>query len=363
MKITNIELINFRNYKKLNLSIDSNINLILGNNAQGKTNLIESIYLSSMGKSFRTNKDSEMINFDEDFSKIKIDIEKEYIDTTVEIILKKSGKKSIKKDGVNIKKTSELLENVVIVIFSPEDLKLVKDEPDKRRKFIDRELSQISPSYYDSISNYKKVLLQRNSYLKEIEIDSNILDLWNVQLARYGAQVIHGRYNFIKKISKISGNIHSEITDSKEFLKLRYNANVDYIDNISELEKSLYERIKKSEKNDIRQRSTTVGPHKDDMEFWVNEINMRNFGSQGQQRTTALSLKLAELTLIREEIGEEAILLLDDVMSELDANRQEFLIRSLRKNQIFITSAEIDSNIKEKFKDCYEINIKQGMII
>ena len=188
MFIKDIELTNFRNYDILKTDFNQNVNLILGNNAQGKTNLLEGIYLTSIGRSFRTNKDSDLVNFQKEMARIKVNAEKAYFDTSVEITIKKDSKKSIKKDGTTIKKTSELLENILIVIFSPEDLKIVKDEPEKRRKFIDRELCQIQPLYYDSLSNYKKTLAQRNTYLKEEAIDNSILDLWDVQLAQYGGK-------------------------------------------------------------------------------------------------------------------------------------------------------------------------------
>lgn len=362
MYIKNIELLNFRNYEKLNLDFHQNVNLILGNNAQGKTNLLEGIYISSIGRSFRTNKDSELVKFEQNTAKIKVQAEKEVASTEVEIQIKKDAKKSIKKDGVNIKKTSQLLENILIVIFSPEDLKIVKDEPEKRRKFIDRELCQIQPLYYDSLSNYKKTLQQRNSYLKEENIDNSVLDLWDVQLAKYGAKIINIREKFIRKISAFSGEIHQSITNGKESLFLEYNPNIEYIEDIREQEEYFYDEIKKSFKNDFRQRTTGKGPHKDDISFYVNGINMRSFGSQGQQRTCALSLKLAELNLIKEETDEDAILLLDDVMSELDIERQQYLIKTLKDNQLFITTTDVDENIRNSFPEAKIIYIENGNI-
>lgn len=363
MKITSLELKNFRNYDYLKINFNENVNLILGNNAQGKTNLIEAIYITSMGKSFRTNKDSDMILFGNDFAKVNIHAEKSYIDTDIDITIKNDSKKSIKKDGNQIKKISELLENILIVIFSPEDLKIVKDEPEKRRKFIDRELCQINPMYYDNLNNYKKVLLQRNSYLKEEKIDNNILDLWDVQLSKYGAKVIKIREKFIKKISDISGGIHNNITNEKEILEIKYNSNINIKKNLLEQEQFIYETLKSSYKNDLKMRTTTRGPHKDDILFFVNEINMRNFGSQGQQRTTALSLKLAEISLIKEETGEDAILLLDDVMSELDIERQKYLIKSLKNIQLFITTTDIDENLKKSFPNANILYINNGKIL
>lgn len=362
MYIKDIELTNFRNYDDLHVAFNPNVNLILGNNAQGKTNLLEGIYLTSIGRSFRTNKDSDLVKFDQSLAKVRTSAVKEVYDTSVEIIIKKDAKKAIKKDGVNIKKTSELLENILIVIFSPEDLKIVKDEPEKRRKFIDRELCQIKPLYYESLSNYKKTLLQRNMYLKETHIDNAMLDLWDVQLAKYGSRIINMREKFIKKVSDFSGKIHGSITNGKESLFLEYNPNITFIENVEDQEGFFYDEIKKSFANDMRQRTTTKGPHKDDISFFVNGINMRNFGSQGQQRTCALSLKLAELNLIKEETGEDAILLLDDVMSELDIERQEYLIKTLKENQLFITTTDIDQKLMDSFPEAKIIYVDQGKI-
>lgn len=362
MHIKNIELTNFRNYEELRTDFNQNVNLILGNNAQGKTNLLEGIYLTSIGRSFRTNKDSDLVNFNKEMAKVKVNAERSCFDTAVEITIKKDSKKSIKKDGSTIKKTSELLENILIVIFSPEDLKIVKDEPEKRRKFIDRELCQIQPLYYDSLSNYKKTLVQRNTYLKEENVDNSILDLWDIQLARYGAKIIIIRDQFIKKISGYSGKIHSSITNGKESLFLEYNPNVEIKENAEEQEGFFYDEIKKSFKNDLKQRTTTKGPHKDDISFYVNGVNMRSFGSQGQQRTCALSLKLAELNLIKEETEEDAILLLDDVMSELDIERQRYLIKTLKENQLFITTTDIDKNLMMSFPEAKIIYIEKGRI-
>ncbi len=362
MFITDIELINFRNYKHLKTEFDQKVNIILGQNAQGKTNLLEGIYLTSIGRSFRTNHDSEMVKFGEEQAKIKLQAKKEILDTSIEIILRRDAKKSIKKDGVNVRKSSELLENILIVIFSPEDLKIVKDEPEKRRKFIDRELCQIQPLYYDSLYHYKKTLIQRNTYLKEENPDNSLLDLWDTQLAKYGAKIIHMREKFIRKISNFSGKIHGSITNRKESLFLEYNPNILYKEDKDEQEGYFYDEIKKAFRNDLRLRTTTRGPHKDDISFFVNGINMRSFGSQGQQRTCALSLKLAELNLIREETGEEAILLLDDVMSELDVERQEYLIKTLKENQIFITTADIDRQLLSSFPEAKLIQIENGTI-
>lgn len=359
MYIKKIELKNFRNYENLELEFNEKANFIIGNNAQGKTNLLEGIFMSSVGKSFRTSKDSEMIGFDKDFSKIKVTAHKDLFPIEVDITLKKDAGKFIKVDGVNISKTSDLLENVYIVIFSPEDLKIVKDEPEKRRRFIDRELCIIKPSYYDSFFNYKKVLLQRNTYIKEKSIDKSVLDIWDMQLAKYGAKIISMRYDFIQKIDKLSNEIHKSITNGKENLRIEYDPNIKMAD---ELEKTVYEAIKNSYSNDLRLRTTTKGPHRDDIQFYIDNVNVRSFGSQGQQRTTALSLKLAELNIIKEETGESAILLLDDVMSELDSTRQEFLIKTLSDIQLFITTTEITQNLKDAVPKGNIYTIEKGKV-
>lgn len=362
MYIDRLELTNFRNYENLNIEFDDKVNLILGENAQGKTNIIEAIYMSSFGKSFRTVKDSELIKFDKDFARIHVEAEKSYEKTNIDIRILKGSKKSIKKDGVPLAKTSELLDHIYIVIFSPEDLKIVKDEPEKRRNFIDRELSQISPKYCYMLTKYKKALLQRNSYLKGENIDPVMIDLWDEELSKYGAPVIRMRDEFIKILGAYSSNIHSNITAGRENLRLEYDFDVKpERDGKNQFEK-IREKLKENRERDIRNRNTSVGPHRDDISFFVNDIEMRKYGSQGQQRTCALSLKLAELDIIKKETGEDAVLLLDDVMSELDYIRQEYLIKSLKKNQIFVTTTEIDNLIKEKFKNAKIFYIENGNV-
>ena len=367
MIIKELELKNYRNYKNLKISFDEKVNLILGDNAQGKTNLIEAVYICSLGKSFKTIKDIDLIKFDEENAYVKAICQKEDFNTEVEIILEKKGKtsvnKNIKKDKKRLSKTSELIKNIMIVIFSPEDLKIVKDEPEKRRRFIDRELCQISPSYYENYSNYRRTLLQRNAYLKEKDINPEIIDLWDEQLSKYGSKIIHKRREFIEKLSGISNKIHSSITSHEENLRIIYNPNIRIEENLEDQEYYFHKKIKESFESDLINRTTTVGPHRDDIEFIVNDVNMRNYGSQGQQRTCALSLKLAEITLIKEETGEDAILILDDVMSELDIRRQEYLIKTLDKNQLFITTTDIDKNILGNIESATIYSISNGSVI
>lgn len=362
MFIKSIELKNFRNYDELTLSFNDKVNFIVGNNAQGKTNLLEGIYMSSIGKSFRTSKDSEMICFGRDFCKIKVTAQKNLFLTDVEIMIRNDRGKSIKVDGVNISKTSDLLENIYIVIFSPEDLKIVKDEPEKRRRFIDRELCLIKPYYFDCLSNYRKVLLQRNTYLKEKNIEKSVLDIWDTQLSSYGAKIISMRRDFIEKINEISHRLHLNITNGRENLKIEYDPSVSPAGEVKDTENILYKFLKDSYNNDMRLRTTTKGPHRDDIQFYIDDVNVRSYGSQGQQRTAALSLKLAELDLIKNETGENAVLLLDDVMSELDNSRQEFLIRSLSDIQLFITSTDITDNLKDVVSKGNIYKIEEGKL-
>ena len=363
MYIKELKVKNFRNYKDLAIEFDKRVNLITGQNAQGKTNMIEALYMSSMGRSFRTNHDNEMIRFGEESAYIKVLAEKEYVSTKVEVLLSKAIKKAIKKDGSSVRKTAELLENIIIVIFSPDDLRIVKDEPEKRRRFIDRELSQIKPAYYDAFMKYRRALNERNSYLKSDDIKESMLDIWDDGLIRYGALVMKYRNEFIEDISRLSSKIHSRITNGKEALSLVYQPNINYAESTDMQEELIERELMASRDRDIRTGTTTKGPHKDDFSFIIDNINVRNYGSQGQQRTSALSLKLAELDLIKRETGENAILLLDDVMSELDEERREYLIRALSENQIFITTTDIDDSLIKAYPDAKIIKISEGKIV
>ncbi len=359
MYIKSIELKDFRNYKSLNVSFNRNVNIFTGNNAQGKTNLLEGIYLNAMAKSFKTSRDKELVRFGKEFCKIKTAAFFNDDEHVTEIVVNREGKKGVKLDGVKIKKTSELLERIFIIIFSPEDLKIVKDEPEKRRKFIDRELCQIKPGYYSDLNNYKRVLKQRNIYLKEMQIETSILDIWDCELARYGARVISRRKEFIEKINDISREIHSKISGGREVLGLRYESNAYCPGNIEEY---FYDLLVSSREDDIRNRNTGKGPHKDDLRISADEIDLRKFGSQGQQRTAALALKLSEIKLIEEEMGEKPILLLDDVLSELDNDRQTYLINSLGGNQLFITTTDIAGKVAKSLPEGKIFKIKSGEV-
>ncbi len=378
MYIKNIKLENYRNYNSAYIEFDRGVNIVLGDNAQGKTNLLESIYVLSMGKSFRTSKDRELIKFNSEFSRIRAEYVKDDYDLFMEIAYGLNGRKAVNLDGENLKKISKLMDNIITVIFSPEDLSIIKDEPSKRRNFIDRELSQLKPIYFNYLSKYKRVLINKNKYLKEKNIRRNVVDVFNEQLVEYGSKIIEYRIDFIDRLEKISREIHRDITNKKEEIKVIYKSDVqiDYeylysekcncdIGNKNILGKKInekyYEILKGTIDEDIMRRSSTRGPHKDDLAVLINGIDARKFGSQGQQRTASLSLKLAEIQLIREEKNENPILLLDDVMSELDYERQRYLVNSIKDIQIFLTTTDINKRVMDNLPKGKTIYVNNGL--
>lgn len=351
MYFTHLKLINFRNYEKESVGFHEKVNIIAGNNAQGKTNLLEALYITSLGKSFRTNKDSDMVKFGEDFAYVKTDYIKEGYERQIEINILKRGK-SISIDGNKISKTKDLVDKVYIVAFTPEDLKIVKDEPERRRRFMDRELCQLGPIYYSNLQRYKRALVQRNFLLKKNNIDETLMEVWEKQLVDYGSKITRDREKFIEKLKIISYKIHKEISRGKEELEINYEAS-----EISE------EKLKKGRQNDLFRGNTGFGPHRDDIEIKIDGNDVRKYGSQGQQRTAALSLKLAEIELIKEEKGESPVLLLDDVLSELDRGRQEFLLNSTWDVQVFISTAEMKDSLWSAIDSKQILEISQGKIV
>ncbi|KXG73839.1 DNA replication/repair protein RecF [Thermotalea metallivorans] len=344
MYLKKLKLINFRNYQQLDLIFHPKINVFIGDNAQGKTNILEAIYLTSTGKSFRTNRDRELIKMDKDKAYILVEGEKRYTSVSVELKLEENKKKQIKVNGITLTKNTDLLNNIHVVVFSPEDLKLVKEGPVERRRFMDMEISNIRPRYCHCLGQYNHVLMQRNNLLKKIHHDRKYiatLDVWDEKLVELGTILILERLKFIHRLNTLSRLLHRKITDSKENLEIKYIASVKDIAEEERISQSFHRELKKMLEVDICRGTTTIGPHRDDLVFYVNGIDIRVFGSQGQQRTSALSLKLAEIELVKAETGEYPVLLLDDVMSELDMKRQMFLIKSLRDIQTFITTTDM----------------------
>lgn len=334
MLITNIELQNFRNYKNLNLELNKGINIFYGDNAQGKTNIIESIFLCSIGRSFRTSKEKEVITIGEDFSKINIQYEKR--DRTGNIKYEISNKKSIEINGVKIKKLSELLGNINVVIFTPDDINIIKGGPSGRRKFLDIMIGQLKPAYVYNLNMYLKYLEQRNNYLKQIKTENKsdeMLEIWNDKLAEYAEKVYKYRIKFINLIKEKINYIHKDITDQKENIEIEYTS--DYVN-----KENFKKVLENSQKNDIFRGFTTKGIHKDDFLIKINDKLVSTYGSQGQHRTAILSLKICELQVIYDEIGEYPILLLDDFMSELDEKRRNSLLDNIKNIQVIITCTE-----------------------
>ncbi len=329
MWIKNIKIENFRNYENEKIELNKNINIFYGQNAQGKTNIIEAIYLSSIGKSFRTNKEKELINFNKNNSKLEINFEKS--DRDGNIIINLENKKNILVNGIKIKKLSELLGNINVVIFTPDDINILKGGPQNRRKFLDVMISQLRPKYTYIYNLYLKVLDERNTYLKKIENQNNdLLEIYDEKLAEYGYEIYKYRFEFIEKIKNKIINIHKNITNNNEEIDIKYTS--DCMD-----KNKFLLLLKERKKLDILKGYTTKGIHRDDFSIFINDLLINVYGSQGQHRTSILSLKLAELQVIYDEIGENPILLLDDFMSELDESRRKNFLENIKDTQVIIT--------------------------
>ena len=353
MNITKIKLENFRNYTNQEISFNKGINVIYGDNAQGKTNILEAIFLCSMGKSFRTNKDKELIKLSEDFAKINIEYEKSDRKGKIEYII--SNKKIISINGVKIKKLSELLGNINSIIFSPDDMGILKDGPQKRRKFLNMLISQLRPRYLFNLNDYNKTLEKRNNYLRQIKYENkpkNMIDIWNEKLANHAQIIYEYRREFVDKILKKIVDIHKNITNNSEEIKINY---ISDFKNKEEYIRKLNEKLNK----DIERGYTSTGIHKDDFEVYINGKNINLYGSQGQFRTAILSLKLSELYVIYDEIGEYPILLLDDFMSELDEKRRKKFVENITDAQVILTGTH--KLILENF-DYNIYNVKDGQV-
>lgn len=344
MYFKEIEVSNFRNYIHEKVSFHRKVNVFIGSNAQGKTNLLESLYLTSLGKSFRSFHDRDMIRFGSDIGRTRAVVDKDGEEFEIEIGLISSGK-SIKIDGISKKKTSDILEYIYVVMFSPEDLRIIKDDPSHRRRFIDRELCRLKPVYLSDLSKYNKILRQRNFLLKKDGFEEELLNIWDNELSIYGSKVIQERNRFINILSEISGDIYRGLTENRESISVAYESDIEIAENYREQQTYFMDALKSNRKNDISKRITNKGPHHDDVVINVNDVPVRKFGSQGQQRSAALSLKLAEIEIIKKETGEIPVVLLDDVLSELDDMRQKKLINLFNDTQIFITSTEFEDKL------------------
>ncbi|HIR94287.1 MAG TPA: DNA replication/repair protein RecF [Candidatus Egerieimonas intestinavium] len=344
MFIESLELQNFRNYKTLSLQFDRGTNILFGDNAQGKTNILEAVYLGGTTKSHRGSKDREMIRFGQDEAHIRMQVKREAVSCRIDMHLKKNKSKGIAINGVPIRKASELFGAVNMVFFSPEDLQIIKEGPGERRRFLDLELCQLSKVYLNQLTNYNKILNQRNKLLKDLAFMPDLLptlEVWDEQLASYGGQLILAREEFVEQLNEISVGIHANLTGEKERLELVYEPNVQ--------REQFSLMLKKNRDKDIRFKLSSVGPHRDDLCVKINGIDIRKYGSQGQQRTAALSLKLSEIYLVKRLIHDTPVLLLDDVLSELDGSRQNYLLQSIRDIQTLITCTGLDDFVSHQF--------------
>lgn len=357
MIIESLELKNFRNYKDLKISFDEGTNILYGDNAQGKTNVLESLYVSGTTKSHKGSKDRELILFDENESHIKTIVKKNDMENQIDIHLKRSSSKGIAVNKIPIKKASELFGILNIVFFSPEDLNIIKDGPASRRRFMDMELSQLDKIYLYNLTKYNKILQQRNKLLKDIYFRPDLestLPIWDEQLLLYGSKIIERRKQFLEELNGIVYEIHKNISGDKEILILKYEPSANT--------ENLKEELERARQKDLKMGMTSFGPHRDDISFLINDTDIRKYGSQGQQRTSALSLKLAEIELVKSLIHDTPVLLLDDVLSELDSNRQNYLLNSIHDIQTIITCTGLDEFVKNRFHINKVFFVKEGTI-
>lgn len=345
MIIKSLELDNFRNYGTLSINFDSGTNILYGDNAQGKTNILEAIYLSATTKSHKGSKDRDIIHFDAEEAHIRTYVVKDGLENRVDMHLRKNKSKGIAINGQKIKKAADLLGLLNVVFFSPEDLSIIKNGPSERRRFVDMELCQLDKFYLNDLNNYNKIVNQRNKLLKEISFNPGLKDtlfVWDSQLVSYGSKLIRRRKAFIAQLNEIIYEIHTKLSGGKEELHIVYEPDV--------LPEDFEKKLEVSQERDVRLKQTSIGPHRDDFSFMVGEIDIRKFGSQGQQRTAALSLKLSEIELVKKITKDTPLLLLDDVLSELDSNRQNYLLNSIGDIQTIITCTGLEEFVNNRFE-------------
>ncbi|MBS4201426.1 DNA replication/repair protein RecF [Bacillus sp. FJAT-49732] len=368
MYIEELELKDYRNYHELAISFENNVNVILGENAQGKTNVMESIFVLAMAKSHRTSNDKDLIRWDSEYAKIKGRLQKINGSVPLELLISKKGKKA-KFNHIEQQKLSRYVGNMNVVMFAPEDLHLVKGSPQVRRRFIDMEIGQVSPVYLYDMSQFQKILQQRNNYLKQLQIkkqsDFTFLQVLTEQYIEVAVRVIKKRFEFIQKLEEWAKPIHSGISRGLETLSIQYKPSIEVSEDTdwSKMVTVFEEKIHSLKQREIDRGVSLIGPHRDEIMFYVNGRDVQTFGSQGQQRTTALSVKLAEIDLIYSEINEYPILLLDDVLSELDDYRQSHLLNTIKgKIQTFVTTTTIDGIDHQTLREATTFNVQSGVM-
>lgn len=344
MIIESIELKNYRNYRELHMDFSPGTNILYGDNAQGKTNILEAVYVCGTTKSHRGSKDRDIIHFEEDEAHIKLKVVKSDVPYRIDMHLKKNKSRGIAINGIPIRKASQLFGIVNIVFFSPEDLNIIKSGPSERRRFLDLELCQLNHLYVHNLVQYNKVLLQRNKLLKELNFRpeyEETLDVWDMQLVQYGKEIIECRKKFVGQLNEVVKKTHSQLSGGREVLILEYEPNVDSA--------GFEEKLSLCRVTDKKMKTTCTGPHRDDINFLIDGIDIRKFGSQGQQRTAALSLKLSEIELVKQIVKDYPVLLLDDVLSELDRGRQQQLLAGINHIQTMITCTGLDDFVNHRF--------------
>ena len=357
MYLKSLELKDFRNYESLSIELDPGTNIIFGQNAQGKTNILEAIYMSGVAKSHRASRDAEMIRFGCDEAHIRTKVMRTELLQTVDVHLKKNSKKGIAINRVPIRTSGELFGIVHLIFFSPEDLNIIKNAPKMRRRFMDLELSQIDRIYLSDLNRYNKILEQRRQLLKDLYYHPDLkdtLEVWDEQLVDYGTRIIRRRRRFVEELAPVIKDMHYHISGEKEQLSIAYEASAS--------EEDFREKLWKAREKDERLAQTTVGPHRDDIRFAIDDVEIRRFGSQGQQRTCALSLKLSEIHLVRTGVGDTPVLLLDDVLSELDSTRQRYLLDSLNQTQTIMTCTGLDDFVRDRFSVNKVFEVIQGAV-
>ncbi|MBQ7246764.1 MAG: DNA replication/repair protein RecF [Lachnospiraceae bacterium] len=358
MILRSLAVENFRNYESGSFDFSEGTNVFYGDNAQGKTNALEAVFFCGMGRSYRPGKDRELIRFGEEEGHIRLRLEKDGVPHRIDVHLRSSGRKGIAIDGVPIKKAVELFGVMHVIIFAPEDLSIIKNAPAQRRSFMDMELCQLDRVYTSNLIAYNKVIMQKNKLLKSLEEDRSLaetLPLWNDQLVRYAVPVIKRRRQFIDELKEITRRVHSGITGGEEELELIYEPSCD--------ETELADRLTAGIQKEIWSGMSQYGPHRDDLRFEINGIDVRSYGSQGQQRTAALSTKLSEIELVRIRTHDEPIVLLDDVMSELDCGRQRRLLSELSGIQTVITCTGLEELTDKDFCVDKAFLIEKGKVI
>lgn len=371
MIIKSIELENFRNYSALELSFDKGTNILYGDNAQGKTNILEAIYVSATTKSHKGSKDRDIVRFEEEEAHIRTYIDVDMLERRVDMHLRKNKSKGIAIDGQKIKKASDLLGLLNVVFFSPEDLSIIKSGPSERRRFVDMELCQLDQFYLYNLNHYNKIVNQRNKLLKDLYMNPSLketLNIWDSQLVSFGSKIIERRILFVEQLNEIIGNIHKTLSGEKEELVIKYEPDIPLNEkdieshNLQSIVDGFESKLNANKDRDIKLKMTSAGPHRDDFSFIVNGIDIRRFGSQGQQRTAALSLKLSEIELVKKITNDTPVLLLDDVLSELDSSRQNYLLNSIGNIQTIITCTGLDEFINNRFEINKVYKVTNGVV-